>query len=82
VFWDAVLKDLQGRMTRATFDQLLRGSKLTDLKLAEGDEPASLTVQAFYAHGVPWLENRFKSLVERVVGWQMGQPARVAFQAR
>lgn len=57
--WENTLVLLQGQMTKATFDRLLRGSRAVSL---DGE---TLTVQVRYSHAVWWLETRLIPVVLR-----------------
>jgi hypothetical protein len=77
--WDQVLADLQLRMSRATFDQWLRGSRIVDMhRPAHGR--ARLVVAARSPLAVEWLEHRMKRTIQRAVKRQLKQKAEITFQ--
>ncbi len=59
--WPNVLQSLQGTMTQATFDQLLRGSRLATVK----DGVATLVAPSQYA--ADWINGRLKDQVGRAI---------------
>jgi hypothetical protein len=80
-FWREVLDDLRLQMTRATFDQWLRGSEL--LELHQPDEGvAHIVVGVASDHAVDWLEHRLLRVIRRTVERRLGQGADLTFQAR
>jgi hypothetical protein len=81
LLWDQVLRLLQGQMSRATFDNWLRGSELIDLRRPEIGA-ARLVVQVLRPHAVAWLESRLKSVVQSTVERQLGQPVQLVYQVR
>ena len=79
--WEQILDELQLQMTRATFDQWLRGSELLELHQPE-DGVAQLVVKVGSQHAVGWLEHRLKRVIRRTVERRLGQEADLTFQTR
>jgi hypothetical protein len=64
--WRAALADLEGQLTRATFDTWLRGSKLAAY------EGGCFTVALANEYAVEWVENRLKKVVLRALVYHAG----------
>jgi hypothetical protein len=79
LLWEHVLGDLPLTMDRATFDRLLKGSRLLELQPSENG-PTRLVVQASSPGAVDWLEHRLKPLIQRTVERRLGQRAEITFQ--
>jgi hypothetical protein len=60
-FWKAVLDDLEGQVTKATFDAWLRDTK--PLCVDDG----VITVQAKNSYAIEWLESRLLPVINRTV---------------
>jgi hypothetical protein len=78
--WEGVLADLKLQMDRATFDHLLRGSQVRELRQPAGDA-AHLVVEVVSPLALPWLERRLEPLVRRAVVRRLGGEATLTFQA-
>jgi len=59
--WKDILKELEGQMTKATFDAHLRGSRLVS------SENGQWQVAVFNETSVDWLNNRLRETVNRAV---------------
>ncbi|MDQ4075332.1 MAG: hypothetical protein M3220_03700 [Chloroflexota bacterium] len=74
--WQAVLADLQGQMTRATFDSWLRDTCL------ERAEDGGYIVSTRQPGALAWLENRLGQMIEASLRRQLGQPCEVQYVVR
>ncbi len=74
--WRAVLADLQGQMTRATFDTWLRGTRL------ERVEGASYVISTPNPRAVEWLEQRLGRLIQSSLTRLTGQRGEVQYIVR
>jgi hypothetical protein len=79
LLWEDVLGDLQLKMARATFDRLLKGSRLLELQPSD-NAVTRLVVQPSSPGAVDWLEHRLKPLIQRAVEQRLGQQAEITFQ--
>lgn len=76
VLWSAVLGELHGQMTKATFDVWLAGTRLVQ---ASGDQ---YTIEVPNVQAVDWLSQRLHGPIERTLAGHVGRPAvTVHFQA-
>jgi hypothetical protein len=73
VLWRDVLADLQGQMTRATFDQLLAS---TWLKSSEGER---VVIGVAREGAVEWLERRLSRAIEGALSYRMARPVHAVF---
>lgn len=71
--WAAALAELQGQMTRATFDAWLRGSR------AVGADEAGLIVAVRNQAAADWLQHRLLAPVRRTLERLAGAPLAVEF---
>ena len=71
--WESTLTLLSQEMTRATFNNWLRGTSLVQIK---GN---THTVETNSPQALEWLENRLKSQVERALGQVVQQTVQVRF---
>jgi hypothetical protein len=62
--WDTALKELQGQLTKATFDTWLRATFIADAQ--NGDAP-TLVIGTRHPYGVEWLEHRLHETIQRTV---------------
>ncbi len=65
--WHATLDELQGQMTKATFDTWVRGSRA--VSYADG----IVIVEANNLYAKEWLENRLNTTIQRTVTGIVGQ---------
>lgn len=73
--WKQVLIELEMQMTRVTFDQWLRGSRVKEMRL----DTFIIGVRDGYA--VEWLTNRMATAVQRTLAGVVGRPVTVRFEA-
>lgn len=71
--WQQVLQELEMQMTRATFDQWLRGSRMVQL------EPDRIVVEVRDNYALEWIKRRLSPTVTRTVQGIIGRPIDVSF---
>ncbi|MDQ4078440.1 MAG: hypothetical protein M3220_19620, partial [Chloroflexota bacterium] len=71
-----MLADLQGQMTRATFDTWLRDTRL------ECVEDGSYVVSTRLPGALAWLENRLGQMIQATLRCHLGQPCEVRYVVR
>lgn len=73
--WTRTLDALELQMTRATFDQHLRGSQV------DPQSNGTLIVTVTNVHSVAWLDTRLRPAIERTLQQVAGEPVPVTFVA-
>jgi hypothetical protein len=73
--WQETLDELRVQMTRATFDQWLRGSTV----VAEASTPLSLTVAVRNRYAQAWLTHRLHGVIVRALATVAGCQVKVRF---
>jgi hypothetical protein len=74
--WQTVLDDLEGRVTRATFDNVLRGSHLVEIN------DGIYTIAAPSPRAAEWLQNRLTKLIHQTLSWHGHTPNALRFITR
>jgi chromosomal replication initiator protein len=74
--WDIALKELQGQLTRATFDTWLRATFIADAQ--NGDAP-TLVIGTHHPYGVDWLEHRLHETIQRTLVGIVGRHVNVKY---
>lgn len=75
--WHAVLGELQLQMTRATFDQWLRQTRVRGW---DGEGDTTLVVGARTPYAKEWLENRLQTTIQRTVAGIVGHSVTVRYE--
>lgn len=76
VLWQQVLQELEMQMTRATFDQWLRGTRVVRA------EPGRLVVEVRDGYALEWINRRLAQRIVRTVQDVAGHPVDVCFVVR
>ena len=79
LLWEQALGELRLQMTRATFDQWLKSSRVLEFERPEGDV-ARIVIGVNSPYATEWLEHRLKPVIQRTVSRLLGQEAELAFQ--
>jgi hypothetical protein len=75
--WDAVLKELKGQMTKATFDTWVRATFVAEVPAST--EPI-IVIGTRNPYAVEWLEHRLHTTIQRTVIGIVGQNTTVRYQ--
>jgi hypothetical protein len=59
--WSSILEIAKGMMTRATFDQNLRGSTILP------SDDGTLRVKLYFLNSVPWVDHRLRPVIEQAM---------------